>query len=87
MNVDQALIGVVHVVMVGIGVGLWLWHKKTREKNRIKLEQYESEQVSLVVFFVGRLRDGTVADLELLRSDAVMLDGLSSGLVVAQQRS
>lgn len=34
------------IVMIGIGVGLWLWHKKTREKNRIKLEQYETEQVS-----------------------------------------
>ena len=32
--------------MIGIGVGLWLWHKKSREHNRIKLDQYESEQVS-----------------------------------------
>jgi hypothetical protein len=40
--------------MVGIGVGLWLWHKKNREKNRIKLEQYESEQVGLVVLSVDR---------------------------------
>jgi hypothetical protein len=32
-------------VMIGIGVGLWLWHKKSREANRIKLEQYETEQV------------------------------------------
>lgn len=34
------------LLMVGIGVGLWLWHKKNREKNRIKLEQYESEQTA-----------------------------------------
>jgi hypothetical protein len=27
-----------------------LWHKKNREKNRIKLEQYESEQVSRSYF-------------------------------------
>jgi len=33
------------IVMIGIGVGLWLWHKKSRERNRIKLDQYESEQV------------------------------------------
>lgn len=32
--------------MIGIGIGLWLWHKKSREQNRIKLEQYENEQVS-----------------------------------------
>lgn len=68
--------------MVGIGVGLWLWHKKTREKNRIKLEQYESEQVSLIALSVGPEYRGSVADPELLRPDAVTVDGLSSGLVV-----
>jgi hypothetical protein len=47
------------LLVVGVGIGLFLIHRRTREQNQIKLEQYYTEQVAYrqSLFTLGQTRD------------------------------
>lgn len=71
------------LLVSGVGIGLFFIHKRSREQNQIKLEQYYTEQVAYrqSLFTLGQTRDSL---LNLPKGTSA--DGARQSLLVAAGR-